>query len=98
MKRKTILMVMAFLSFCLPNLGLADCTDLGNFNRFIVQGNGSIIFYYNNIPLGTVELQVCSVDSSSNINLIKSFVCDLDEILVDGERCTIMSVKVPDSS
>ena len=97
MKGKTILMIGFFLFFCLPNLGLADCTGLGSFNGFIVQDDGSIIFYYNNIPLGKVELQACSVDSSSEIRLIKSSVCDNDEILVDGERCTIMSVTLPGS-
>jgi len=97
MKIKTIFLVALFLFFCNPNLGLADCTDLGNFNRFYVQDDGSIIFYYNNIPLGKVELQACSVDPSSNNRLIKSSVCDNDEILVDGERCTIMSVTLPGS-
>jgi len=96
MKRKTILLFGLFLFFCLPNLAVADCTDLGNFNRFYVQDDESIIFYYNNVPLGTVELQACTVDSSSNIRLIKSFVCNNDEILVDGESCTIMSVTVPE--
>ena len=94
MKRKMILLVGLFLFFCLPNLGLADCADLGNFNRFSVQDDGSIIFYYNNIPLGTVELQDCTADSSSEIRLLQGSVCDNDEILVDGERCTIMSLTV----
>ena len=94
MKRKMILLIGLFLFFCLPNLGLADCTGLGNFNRFIVEDDGSIIFYYNNVPLGRVELQVCTVDSSSDIRLLKDPVCDNDEILVDGERCTIMSLTV----
>ena len=39
MKGKTILLLPP------PNLVLADCTGFGNFNRFIVQDNGSIIFY-----------------------------------------------------
>ena len=97
MKRKTILLIALFLFFCLPNLGFADCTEPGNFNRFVVQDDGSIIFYYNNIPLGTVELQDCTVDPSSEIRLLQGSVCDNDEILVDGERCTIMSVTLPGS-
>ena len=96
MKRKKILLVGLSLFFCSPNLGLADCTELANFNRFYVQDDGSIIFYYNNIPLGKVELQDCTVDSTSEIRLLKGSVCDNDEILVDGERCTIMGVKVPE--
>ena len=94
MKRKMILLVGLFLFFCLPNLGSADCVDLGNFNRFYVQDDGSIIFYYNNIPLGTVELQDCTADSSSNIRLLKTSVCEGDAILVDGENCTLLSVTI----
>ena len=95
MKRKTILLFGLFLFFCLPNLALADCTDLAIFNRFYVQDDGSIIFYYNNAPLGTVELQDCTVDPSSEIRFLQGSVCDNDEILVDGERCTVMSVTIP---
>ena len=94
MKRKAILVIGFFLFFCLPNLGLADCTELGSFNGFIVQEDGSIIFYYNNVSLGRVELQDCTVDSSSEIRLLQGSVCDNDEILVDGERCAVMSVTV----
>ena len=94
MKRWIILLVGLFLFLCLPDLGLADCVDLGNFNRFYVQDDGSIIFYYNNIPLGTVELQDCTANSSSNIRLLKSFVCEGDEVLVDGDRCTLLSVTI----
>lgn len=94
MKRWIILLVGLFLFLCLPDLGLADCVDLRNFNRFYVQDDGSIIFYYNNVPLGTVELQACTANSSSNIRLLKSFVCQGDEILVDGDRCTLLSVTI----
>jgi hypothetical protein len=57
-----------------------------------VQDEGSIIFYYNNAPLGRVGLQDCTVDSSSEIRLLQGSVCDNDEILVDGKGGAIMSV------
>jgi hypothetical protein len=44
--------------------------------------------------LGGVELQDCTVDSSSETRLLQGSVCDNDEILVDGEPGTIMSVTV----
>jgi hypothetical protein len=94
MKRITIHLVALFLFLCLPNLGFADCTDLGSFNRWVVQDDDSIIFYYGNVPLGIVELQDCTADSSSTINLLESSVCEGDEILVDGERCTILNLTV----
>ena len=67
--------------------------DLGSFNRFYVQDDGSIIFYYNNIPLGTVELQDGTAHFS-NILLLKTSVCEGDDILVNGENCTLLSVTI----
>ena len=94
MRWNTIFPAALFIFSCLPNLGWADCADLGKFNRFYVQDDGSIIFYYDNVPLATVELQDCTADSSSNIGLVKSFVCEGDDILVDGENCTLLSVTI----
>jgi hypothetical protein len=94
MKRKPILLIVLLLFYCLPNLGFADCTELGRFTRWVVQDDGSIIFYAGNVPLGRVELG-CTVDSSSNIGLLASSVCDGDEIIVNGERCRIASLTVP---
>ena len=94
MGRKITLLAAFSLFFGLPSLGYADCTNLGSFNHFFVQDDGSIIFYYNNVPLGTVELHDCTADSSSEIRLIKTLVCDGDHILVNGESCTLLSVKI----
>jgi len=97
MKRKMILLVTLFLFFCLPSPGLADCAPLGRMDHWVVQEDGSIIFYAGNVALGTVELEDCTADSNSKINLPGASVCDNDEILVDGERCTISSLTVPES-
>ena len=83
-----------FLSIYVPKPGMADCVDLGMFNRFYVQDDGKIIFYFNNVPLGVVELQGCTVNSSSQISLLKSSVCEGDAIVVDGESCTLLSVTI----
>ncbi len=93
-KRNAIFIGALFLLFCLPSLGLADCVDFATFNRFYVQDDGSIIFYYNNLPLGKVTLQDCTANSSSDIRLIKSFICQGDDILVDGKSCTLFSVTI----
>ncbi len=95
MKRKMILIITLFL-FCSPNLGFADCKGLAIFSRFSVDDEGVITFYYRNAPLARVELRNCSVDSSSQISLIKDMVCEGDEVLVDGERCTILSLTLAD--
>ncbi len=91
MKQMAVLLMGLFIVF-LPSLGSADCTGLGRMNRWVVQDNGSIIFYYNNVVLATVELQDCTLSSSSRVDLLKDFVCQGDHISVDGETCTILSL------
>ena len=97
MKRRPIFLMGLLLFFCLPSLGFADCLPLGRMDHWVVQEDESIIFYAGNVALGTMELQDCTVDSNSKISLPGASVCDGDEILVDGERCTIISLTVPES-
>ncbi len=94
MKRTTILLVALVLFFCLPHLGFADCTEIGNFDNFRVQDDGSIIFYTGNAALGKVQLQDCTAGPASDIRLPGLSVCDGDEIMVDGQKCTILSLTV----
>jgi hypothetical protein len=94
MNRKMIILIGFCILFFSPHLGFADCTELGNMNRWVVKEDGSVIFYSGNVSLATVTLQDCNVSSSSNISLLKSSVCDGDDILVDGQRCTILTLNV----
>ncbi len=95
MKRKTILWLGWVLLLVFPGLGFADCTELASWDRFILrQDGGVILFYLQNIYLGTVSLQDCKVLPSSKIDLLKSSVCSGDEILVDGKRCLIESLTI----
>jgi hypothetical protein len=97
MKRNGIFLMGLLLFFCLPSPGFADCAPLGRMDRWVVQEDGSIAFYAENTPLGTVELEDCTVNSSSVIQFLAPSVCDGDEILVNGERCMIASLNVPES-
>ena len=75
-----------------PNVVLSDCTDLGRFTSWTVQGESTIIFYYQNSAIAQVVLQDCTVDASSSIRLMKSYVCENDTILVNGQECSIMTL------
>lgn len=77
----------------LPNLSSAECTDLGGFNSFSLQGANTVVLYSGSRPVARFDVQTCSVDPSSKIELIKSYVCDGEEILIDGSRCTIIEIK-----
>ena len=88
-----------FLALCLgvfllvPNLSLAECTDIGGFQNFSLQGLNTVILYSGSRPVARFDVQNCSVQPSSKIELIKTYVCDGEEIMIDGERCTIMEIK-----
>ena len=90
-KKIVILMGLAIVLLC-PGLVLSDCVDFRRSTSFYVVGGHSIIFYSGLIPIGRVEVPYCSLSPSSSVRLIKSYVCDGDNIVIDGSQCTIMSV------
>ena len=93
MKKNIFFALCLGIFLLLPNLSLAECTDLGGFTNFSLEGANTVILYSGSRPVARFDVQDCSVESSSKINLIKSYVCDGEEILVDDEKCTIMEIK-----
>ena len=75
----------------LPSLTIADCADIEWFSNFSVTGN-TVTLYAGSKPFVKFDLQSCDVQPTSKLQLIKSYVCDGDEILIDGSRCTILNV------
>jgi len=92
MKKNMIIAFGFSLLLISPVPALCDCTDLGHATNLYVSGDQSVIFYVQNNPLAKVVLQDCTLSASSNIRLLKSYVCDSDSLLVDGQECAIMSV------
>ena len=91
--RKKIGALLSFSMLLLfPNLALSDCADFGRMTSFQVQDNQTITFFSQNSPIAQVKLQQCTVDSSSDIRLMKSYVCDGDRVIVKGQECAIMSL------
>jgi hypothetical protein len=96
---KRIFVLTSFWIFLFsPDLVFSDCTDLGLMTSWYVQGDQSIIFYQGNSPLAQVDLENCTVNSSSNIRLLKTYVCNGDQILIDGRDCNIMTVTLASTS
>ena len=90
--RKNILIVVCFGIFLiLPSLALADCADLGGYSSFALTGGNTVTLYSGTTPFVKFDVQ-CSIQSTSRLQLIKGYVCDGDEVLIDGSRCTIMNV------
>ena len=86
-----ILSCLSIFLFC-PNLAISDCTDFGRVTRWSVEREDTIIYYRGNAPVARVVLKDCTVTSSSNIQLTKSYMCYEDSLVIDGQECAIMNL------
>ena len=91
--KKGALWVWCFGLFALlPNPVSADCISIAGFNRFSLQGN-TVALYAGSNPVARFDVQNCTVQPSSQIDPIKTDVCDGDEIMIDESRCVMMEIK-----
>jgi hypothetical protein len=93
LKKIGVLLSFSILLF-FPNLAIPDCADFGRMTSLNVQGSQTIILYNQNSPIAQVKLEHCTVDSSSNIRLTKSYVCDAASVIVKGQECAIMALTI----
>ena len=92
MKTKIFILLSLSILLLSPNLVLSDCLDIGGFTGWQVQGDHTILFYRQNSPIAKVNLKGCKVTASSTVRLTKSYVCDSDSLIVDGQECAIMTI------
>jgi hypothetical protein len=90
MKKNILILVWLGILLVFPGIVLADCAGIGGFSSFSVDGN-TVTLYSGTDPYVTFDVD-CDIKPTSNLQLIKSYVCGGDEILVDGSRCTILNV------
>ncbi len=76
-----------------PSLGLAECTNIGGFSGFSLEGTNTVILYAGSLLVARFDVLGCNVQPTSRIQLIKSDVCDGDDIMIDGSKCTMMEIK-----
>ncbi len=93
MNKKLFLPLFLGIFFLFPNTSWAECTDIGYFDRFSLEGTNTVILYTGPMPIVRFDVQNCNVQPSSKIRLLRSNVCDGDEILIDGKRCVMMEIK-----
>jgi hypothetical protein len=79
--------------FLLPNLSSAECTNIGYFSSFSLETSNTVILYAASKPVLRFDVLGCTVQPSSKIQPLKSDVCDGDEIMIDGFKCTMMEIK-----
>lgn len=95
MGKKIIFMLNLAMLLLFSSLALADCVSLVSFSNWYAQDTHNVIFYRGSRPLGTLNVPDCSINRSSTILLITSYVCDSDKIIIDGEERTIMTATLP---
>lgn len=101
MKRTAIILCSLVILLIHPNVVLGDCVDLGGsllggFSSFSLEGDNTVILYSGysgTVPVAQFDVPDCAVESTSKIRLIKSYICDGDEVEIDGSRCAVLSVK-----
>jgi len=91
MKKNILILVCLGILVVLPNLVLADCADIGWFSSFSVTADNTVTLYAMNQPVVKFDVQG-GIDPTSKLQLIKSYVCDGDEVLVDGFKSTILNI------
>ncbi len=92
MKKNILIGLCLGILLMVPNVVVAGCTDLGGFTSFSVTGN-TVTLYSGNTPFAKFDIQCdVQVQPKSRLQLIKSYVCDGDGVLVDGVKCTIFSL------
>ncbi|HVP79011.1 MAG TPA: hypothetical protein VMV04_14080 [Thermodesulfobacteriota bacterium] len=92
MKKNILILLCLGILLVPPNLALSDCLDFGRVTSWYVQDENTIIYYSQNTPVAKIVLQDCTVNSSSNIRLLKTYMCEEDSLLIDGEECAILSL------
>ncbi len=89
---KCISILLCFGIFMgVSSLAMADCADMGSFDSFSVTGN-TVTLYAASRPFVKFDVQSCDVQPTSKLQLLKGYVCDGDEVLINGSRCTILDV------
>ena len=92
MKKNILMLLCLGILLGLPHLAVCDCLDFGRVTSWYVQDENTIIYYSENKPVARIVLKDCTVNASSNIRLLKTYMCEEDRLLIDGEECAILSL------
>ena len=87
-------MMLSLAILLVPTFVSADCADLGRYTSWILETSHTIVFYSRQRPLARVEIPNCQIRPLSTIRLINSYLCESDEVLVDGVACHIITVEL----
>ncbi len=92
MRDKILLALCLSMLFLFPNQSLAECTSIGRFSNFVLEGQNTVTLYAGSMPVARFDVN-CNVQPSSRIRLLKTDVCDGDDILIDDAKCVMLQIK-----
>jgi len=93
MKKNFLILGFLFMLVIIPNLLLADCIPVEQFNNIKVDGK-TVTLYFGSVPIVKFDVD-CSVEPTSTIRLLKVSVCDGDDIEIDGQKCSVLIASLP---
>ena len=91
--QRCFLILLCLFSLCMPAPASANCMSI-YFDNFYIQQNGTVVLYNGSAPVAKLDLD-CIINPDSRIRLLKNYLCDSDEILVDDSSCKVISVTAP---
>ena len=71
----------------------AGCIDLSSATNWSEINTHKIIMYRKSKAIAVLDIPYCTVFKSSDIKLIRDYVCNWDKIIVSGEVCDVRSVE-----
>ncbi len=77
--------------FLSPPILFADCLNLAGYTSWVLMDE-KVVFYRGSRPLAAMRIQDCRVQPNSQILFVKSYACDGDKIIIDGQQCNIFSL------
>jgi hypothetical protein len=90
---KKMLILLSFAILLLSvNLVSADCLNLAGYTSWYPEDNHKIILYRGSRPIARLRIPYCNIQPSASIRLLKGYTCDSDDIIIDNEKCSIMTV------
>jgi hypothetical protein len=93
MKTRILVAVCLGMVFLLPALASAECGTIAMYDRFTLEGMNTITLYSGTMPVARFDVQNCSVQPTSSIELVQNYMCDGEKLKIDGNDCIIMEIK-----
>lgn len=92
MRRIACLSVVLFYGLT-GSIAWAGCADLNNVTNWSDVNTHKIIMYRKSKAIAVLDIPNCTIYKTSEIRLIKDYVCNLDKIIVSGQICDVRSVE-----